>query len=413
MKIMHKDKRKSSEHYFIVSPTFFLCTCVIVLFLFTCIQKNVQAASGNIYSCKINPSYSHPVTGQVEDAGGSSSSTTGQGMVEGAVGSKGILEVTDGGEYFLTFRLGLMDYSSKQSFQVQNINDSGWTDAEPMVTGSGSDSSGKTADMRIKVPSESCIVRCSMYVEPMGRNVIFYFYPSEYTSGNTTDMKAEMVTGTSSEHSDNTSDTSSAVENTSKDGESTSEKQSSESMLSSASTENTQNTASSSQQSAQGTVSSTEDSLKDTQGLSLSTAADATKETADSEKQSNGQMIEIIIAVCIGMTISGLFLLFAGAGIVYVFRKNWKRWGEEESRLPSEEESYPEESIFMADGFGEADSEEGIWDSEGVVHEDFSDISDEETEIPDEVKEENQDFYQDFYMEESVRTEEGEQEDES
>ncbi len=155
---------------------------ILLLSLLLFSSKNVQAASGSVYTCKMNPSYSHPVTGQVEDVGGSSSSTTGQGMVEGAIGSKGILEVTDSGEYYLTFQLGLMDYSSKQSFSVQNINDSGWNTVSAIVTGNGSDSSGKTADMRIQIPSESCIVRCSMYVEPMGRNVIFYFYPSDYSA---------------------------------------------------------------------------------------------------------------------------------------------------------------------------------------------------------------------------------------
>lgn len=395
MKIIYKYKRKSDCRISI--PAFFLCICVMVFSLFICTPENVQAASGNIYSCKINPSYSHPVTGQVEDAGGSSSSATGQGMVEGAVGSKGILEVTDGGEYFLTFRLGLMDYSSKQSFKMQNINASGWMNVEPTITGSGSDSSGKTADMRIKVSSESCIVRCSMYVEPMGRNVIFYFYPSDYTNGNTTDMKAGIVTQTASDSSSDRSANSSAVENTSQIEDSTSAGQSSQNMLPSSS-QSTQSADLSSQNSTEETTSSTEDTLKDTQGLSLSTASD----TADTLEQS-GQIIEVIIAVCIGMTISGLLLLFAGAGIVYVFRRNWKRWGEGESCLLAKENDYSEESIFMADDFGEPDLEENIWDSEGVVHEDYSDLFDEESGIYDGIEEQNRDFH----------IEKGVQEDES
>ena len=40
-------------------------------------------------------------------------------------------------------------------------------------------------------------MRCSMYVEPMGRNVIFYFYPGDYQSGNQTDFKTVNVMGTS------------------------------------------------------------------------------------------------------------------------------------------------------------------------------------------------------------------------
>ena len=36
-----------------------------------------------------------------------------------------------------------------------------------------------------------------MYVEPMGRDVIFYLYPSNYSEGNNTDMNATMVTESS------------------------------------------------------------------------------------------------------------------------------------------------------------------------------------------------------------------------
>ena len=101
-----------------------------------------KAESGSVYSCTINRSYSHPVTGEVEDSGGKASQATGQGMVEGCVASSGLLEVTDSGKYYLTIRLGLMDYTSKQSFSVQKVGDSNWTSAGTKVTGKGSDSNG-------------------------------------------------------------------------------------------------------------------------------------------------------------------------------------------------------------------------------------------------------------------------------
>ncbi len=358
---------------------------ILLLSLLLFSSKNVQAASGSIYTCKMNPSYSHPVTGQVEDAGGSSSSTTGQGMVEGAIGSKGILEVTDSGEYYLTFQLGLMDYSSKQSFSVQNINDSGWNTVSATVTGNGSDSSGKTADMRIQVPSESCIVRCSMYVEPMGRNVIFYFYPSDYAAGNSTNMKAGIVTQNSA--SSGTADTqgNNAAENSSSSSSESTDTQGNNSAAQSQSGTSTSNagtlsgTGSSNSSSSSGLASdfslqnngagssSTEDSLKDTQGLSLSTASDAAP--SESDNSSSTGIVEIILAVCVGVTISGLILLFTGAYIVYIFRKNWKRWGAGKLYLTPEEQDYKEENVYMADGFGEPDTEDDVWDSEGVVHE--------------------------------------------
>lgn len=355
----------------------FICLSIILSFsLLFFLSKNVQAASGSIYTCKINPTYSHPVTGQVEDAGGSSSSTTGQGMVEGAVGSKGILEVTDSGEYYLTFQLGLMDYSSKQSFGVQNINDSGWNTVSATVTGNGSDSSGKTADMRIPVSSESCIVRCSMYVEPMGRNVIFYFYPSDYTEGNSTSMKTGIVTQNSSSSSGtaDTQENSATANNSASSGTSTSNAGTSNGAglngTGSSNSSSSSGLASDSSLQNSGTdASSTEDSLRDTQGLSLSTASDA--DTSENDNSSFTGIVEIIFAVCAGVTISGLLLLFTGAYIVYIFRKNWKRWGAGKLHLTPEEQDYKEENVYMADEFGELDTDDEVWDSEGVVHEEF------------------------------------------
>ena len=159
----------------------------------------VYAASGNVYTCTINRCYAHPVTGVIEDSGGEASYATGQGMVEGCVYSGGILEVTDDGAYYLTIRMSLMDYTSGHSFLVQNVGDSDWTaPSEIGVTANGTDSNGTTADVCMRVPSENCIVRGTMYVEPMGRNVVFYVYPSDYSEGNNTDMNATIVTGSSS-----------------------------------------------------------------------------------------------------------------------------------------------------------------------------------------------------------------------
>ena len=38
------------------------------------------------------------------------------------------------------------------------------------------------------------MIRAAMYVEPMGRDVIFYIYPSDFVAGNNTDMNATIVT---------------------------------------------------------------------------------------------------------------------------------------------------------------------------------------------------------------------------
>lgn len=339
-----------------------LCPAVILLLALGLLSLTVRAASGTVYTCTVNPCYAHPVTGEIEDAGGSSSTATGQGMVEGALGGSGILEVTDSGEYYLTIRMSLMDYSSGHSFQVQEVGGSGWNSVEASRTGSGSDDSGTTADMRIQVPSESCVVRCSMYVEPMGRDVIFYFYPSDYAVGNTTNMAAEIVTESSSGSQSGSGESAgqiSASDQKSADGQSGSGN--------SADTENSavQSATDDSSTSGSASVSQSADSdLDNAQGLSLSTAPDSAENV--SETSENTGPLTWILILTVSITLSGAILMLLGAYLVYLFRKNWKRWGGGEVLL-SEEDFNTGEKIYLADGFGLADEpEEGVRDSEGV-----------------------------------------------
>lgn len=302
----------------------------------------VQAASGNVYTCVIHPCYAHPVTGVIEDSGGEASYTTGQGMVDGAIYTTGILELTDSGEYYLTIRMSLMDYTSNHSFWVQNVGDSGWSSPAIGVTGNGTDSNGTTADICMQVPSENCVVRGSMYVEPMGRDVIFYLYPSDYTAGNNTDMTATMVTSASGSGSTSTnsgsSSTSGSSSNASGSGStgSGSSLQSSSSLTASEASESTDTAedtttdstipelSSSITEAAQPEAeTSTDNTLSDAQGLSLSTAADTDSE----EEASAGSGGNSAFAVGTAVTVSGLILMGTAALIVYFFRKNWKRWG--------------------------------------------------------------------------------------
>ena len=267
---------------------------LVVLLSFGGLSKDVKAASGNVYSCQIARTYEHPVTGKVEDSGGSSSKATGQGMVEGAISSKGLLEVTDSGDYYLTFRISLVDYTSDLSFSVQKRGASGFQTQSVTQTATGKDNNGTTKDLRIKLPSQDSIIRCSMYVKPMGRNVIFYFYPGNYTTGNSVGMKALMVTTSSS-------DTQTSNNN------------------------QTQTTASAgSETQTTADTQSSDDSLSNAQGLSLSTAPKTTTKKKTSSEKSVGTWILILT---VSMTLSGLILLGVAAAIVYYYRKNWDKWG--------------------------------------------------------------------------------------
>lgn len=267
---------------------------LVVLLSLGSLSKDVKAASGNVYSCQIARTYEHPVTGKVEDSGGSSSKATGQGMVEGAISSKGLLEVTDSGDYYLTFRISLVDYTSDLSFSVQKRGASGFQTQSVTQTATGKDNNGTTKDLRIKLSSQDSIIRCSMYVKPMGRNVIFYFYPGNYTTGNSVGMKALMVTTSSS------------------DAQTSNNNQTQTTASAGSETQTTADTQSS------------DDSLSNAQGLSLSTAPKTTTKKKTSSEKSVGTWILILT---VSMTLSGLVLLGVAAAIVYYYRKNWDKWG--------------------------------------------------------------------------------------
>lgn len=314
---------------------------------------NVEAASGNIYTCSIHPCYAHPVTGTIEDSGGAASYATGQGMVEGAVYSTGLMEVTDSGEYYLTIRMSLVDYTTNHSFLVQEVGASGWSTPQMGVTGTGTDNNGTTADICIRVPSENCIVRGSMYVEPMGRDVIFYLYPDSYVAGNSTNMAATMVTEASAEYvqeeyetvaeltaatadeaSDELADETSdelADEASDEPADELADETTDEAEAQTTADETTEASPPALQSSIttaavpQAAAAATDGTLDSAQGLSLSTE-NAAAVAAEEEREVQGTGTQVVVLTT-AITISGIILIAVAALVVYYFRRNWRRWG--------------------------------------------------------------------------------------
>jgi hypothetical protein len=308
----------------------------------------VYAAEGKVYTCTVTPTYRNPVTGEIEDSGGESSYATGQGMVDSAAYTTGIMEVLASGEYYLTIRLSLIDYTSNQSFWVQNVGDSGWSSPAMGVTGNGTDANGTTSDVCIQVPSENCVVRCSMYVEPMGRDVVFFLYPGNYAEGNSTDMQSTMVTSAAgSDAAQSPGDTQTSADtqttvsgnstlssgNAALSGSETTDQESSKQTENESDSQPTETPApteelqsSITQPANQDTTQTTgEEALNNAQGLSLST--EDIQETAKNSGTSADSTVKHILILVISLTIAGLILTGVMAGIVYYFRKNWYRWG--------------------------------------------------------------------------------------
>ena len=65
--------------------------------------------------------------------------------------------------------------------------------------------------------------------------------------------------------------------------------------------------------------------MNSAEGLSLSTAKDGTSASdSDSGNTSSGNRI---FQIALAVVVTGLILLGAVSGVIYFFRKNWKRWG--------------------------------------------------------------------------------------
>lgn len=99
-------------------------------------------ALDSVYTMKINRFYRNPRNQKIEDSGGENSFAIGQGMVEGAIESFGILEKTDEGT-FLTFRIKLMDFTKNHSFYYQRKNETTWHKVKGRITKEAQERMGK------------------------------------------------------------------------------------------------------------------------------------------------------------------------------------------------------------------------------------------------------------------------------
>ena len=153
-----------------------ICSMVVMLALVAGITSiPVLAASNGIYTATATSHYKHPTTGKIEDSGGEGSYVLGQSMTDSALNKAALVEVDPQGNTFVTVRLNLMDNIQNPQFQVEGSSVSATLMQE--------DYTNNTADFRMQVPSENAIIRCNMYVIPMGRDVIFYITVGNLQSG--------------------------------------------------------------------------------------------------------------------------------------------------------------------------------------------------------------------------------------
>lgn len=173
-----------------------LCSMVVMLALVAGITAiPAYATSNGIYTATATPHYRNPLTGKIEDSGGEDSEVLGQSMTESATYTKALVEVDSNGNTYITVRLKLMDNIQNPTFKVDGSSVSASLMQE--------DYSANTADYRRKVASENSVIRCSMYVVPMGRDVIFFITVSNLNSGSGDFVTSISVNNNKSNNSSN------------------------------------------------------------------------------------------------------------------------------------------------------------------------------------------------------------------
>lgn len=159
-----------------------LCSMVVMLALVAGITSiPVLAASNGIYTATATSHYKHPTTGVIEDSGGEGSYVLGQSMTESALNKAALVEVDPQGNTYVTVRLNLMDNIQNPQFQVDGSRNGNFSAVSATVM--QEDFTENTTDFRMQVPDENAIIRCNMYVIPMGRDVIFYITVGDLKSG--------------------------------------------------------------------------------------------------------------------------------------------------------------------------------------------------------------------------------------
>ena len=159
-----------------------LCSMVVMLaFMAGITSIPALAASNGIYTATATSHYKHPTTGVIEDSGGEGSYVLGQSMTESALNKAALVEVDPQGNTYVTVRLNLMDNIQNPQFQVDGSRNGNFSAVSATVM--QEDFTENTTDFRMQVPDENAIIRCNMYVIPMGRDVIFYITVGDLKSG--------------------------------------------------------------------------------------------------------------------------------------------------------------------------------------------------------------------------------------
>lgn len=163
------------------------CAAAFALFAAFVVSSSVlvgvaHAATSAVYTASTAPSYANPVTGAIEDSAGQSNVALAESMTTGCTYPAALVEKDTAGNTFVTLRFKLADQMGAMSFWADNGGDGAFSAVEAAQM--QVDSANNTADWRFQVPSETSNIRVSMYVTPMGRDVVYFTQLTGLVEGN-------------------------------------------------------------------------------------------------------------------------------------------------------------------------------------------------------------------------------------
>lgn len=148
-----------------------LAFCLALAFSLLVMSASAETAPG-VYTAGMVTTYYNPDTGIVDD-GGTANAALGEGMCRSATDKTALVEVDGNGEIWLTVRLLLQSNCSNVAFYTRNGYDSYSQVSYDVIA---EDAANDSIDYRFKVTEAGQKIKCTMYVAPMGRDVLWYLY---------------------------------------------------------------------------------------------------------------------------------------------------------------------------------------------------------------------------------------------
>lgn len=146
--------------------------CMIAAMALLCVGAAAAETKPGVYTGSMVTTYYNPDTGNVDD-GGTANAVLGEGMCRSATDKTAFVEVNQDGNVWVTVRLLLQSNCSNVALYTRSGYDS-YTKVDHTIM--MEDAANDSIDYRIKVSEPGQKLKCTMYVAPMGRDVLWYLY---------------------------------------------------------------------------------------------------------------------------------------------------------------------------------------------------------------------------------------------